>query len=1519
MAFTQIKTNLIANSAITQEKIDPLVELGGGSSVTTSNTAPVSPSSGDMWYNTINGKLYVYYNSNWVEGQSTNQGIGSRVVDVYTASANQVTFTTSSGYTVGYVDVYINGIKILPADFTATNATTVILGEVSDANDEVVIISWTLQPGVASFTSDIFTANGAQTAFTLSTTPSSKNQTSVVIDGVTQVRDTYSVNGSLLTFSETPLSNSVIEVTTARSVANVISYNDLADKPDLTGLGIKISNIQVTDSGGTVLDDTAVDTAGGYIKLTGAGFVSGCQVLINNVPATSVTFVNSTTVRAQVPATAAGTYIVYLVNPDGGVGIRVNGVTFSTTPSWVTGSSLEGIVDTAISIQLSATGASTYTLQAGSTLPTGLTLTSGGLLSGTITGLNENTIYNFTILAIDTENQDSPRAFSITITVSDPNFKSTVLAINADVNTFVRDASSNNFPVTITGDTRPSAFSPYNTNWSNFFDGTGDYLGWSGSTLSGDFTVECWVYKTAVDASGYTNVFTGTGNQQLFIDNTTAGSIGLIIGGSVIIPVSGTAVTLNAWHHLAWVREGSTCRAYVNGVQQGTGSSSASVSLNVIGRFDTGGYEMNGYISNARIVNGTCLYPSGTTFTVPTSPLTAVNNTHLLTCQSNRIIDTSSVSTPFTITKYGDVKVTAFGPFTETDTTTGSGYFDGTGDNLQVVNNAAFQFGSENFTIEFFAYFNSVAVGHTPLSMWSSSQYQFSLYTSAIGVLSYYLSSNGTTWNIASGVSCGSISAGQWIHVALVRNGSTFTPYLNGVAGTTTTSASALHNSTAFVTVGSGNGVDYFNGHISNVRIIKGTAVYNSSFTPPILALTAVANTSLLTLQTRQPVNNHSFIDHSGNNNLITRAGNASQGSFSPYSPAGWSNYFNNNPSGSQILFVPDSDAFNFGSGDFTVEAFIYRTSTRSGGGSGTGTQSGTVYAHCQNVANNGNRSHGMNVNDSTFQFYYSTNGSTDNFISWSYTFNLNQWYHVAISRSGNLIYGFVGGQLVSSQAFTATIFNSSASLAIGGFGRYPIDDGYTLLTFGGYISNLRLIKGTAVYTSAFTSPTTHLTAITNTSLLTCQNNRFIDNSTNNFTITKNGDARVVNFSPFAPTASYSPAIHGGSAYFDGSDYVTVGQGFNTSLGTRNWTAEGWIYLNTSSSTNQYAFWHYGSTVDLIAIYCRSDTGVVYAGIRATNLTETTLTGTTAFAKYGQWVHVALVRESTTSVKLYTNGVLAASVTIGATASFNETTLSALRYGAASNPDQLYMTGYLSDWRFVKGRAVYTGAFTPPISSLPFTADAVHQLEFNSAGIVDVSSRNVLETVGDAKIRTDVKKYGTGSVYFDGTGDYLKFFPDQRITQWWNKDYTIEAWINPATYWSYSSGTIGNLIGHNSPTTDSNYWSFGVNGSGQLIFYYYNGGTVYPSASSATITLNQWNHVAFTHIVGSGIKLWVNGVGNNFQTVSGTPQSDTTTGITVGAGYSSYITGYIDDLRITTGVARYTANFTPPTSTFIAR
>jgi collagen type VII alpha len=135
---------------------------------------------------------------------------------------------------------------------------------------------------------------------------------------------------------------------------------------------VKIANIQVTSNTYTVLDDTAVDTAGGYIRLNGSGFVNGCSVLINGVQASSTTFVNAGQLHAQVQATAAGTYPVYVINPDGGTAIRIPGLTFSATPSWVTASELsQGIVDTAISVQLSASLATVYSLAAGSTLSYG--------------------------------------------------------------------------------------------------------------------------------------------------------------------------------------------------------------------------------------------------------------------------------------------------------------------------------------------------------------------------------------------------------------------------------------------------------------------------------------------------------------------------------------------------------------------------------------------------------------------------------------------------------------------------------------------------------------------------------------------------------------------------------------------------------------------------------------------------------------------------------------------------------------------------------------------------------------------------------------------------------------------------------------------------------------------------------------------------------------------------------------------------------------------------------------------
>ena len=188
------------------------------------------------------------------------------------------------------------------------------------------------------------------------------------------------------------------------------------------GGGPTITNVQVTNSSYVVLNDTAVDTAGGYIKITGSKFSSGAQVYVGSILATSVSLVSSTVLNVQLPASAAGSYDLYVVNTDGSFGLKVNGVTFSPlSVTWVTGSTLDNQVSgNPISIQLSATGATGYQLQAGSTLPTGLTLSSGGLLSGTVT-VTSATTYSFTIEAYDAELQDVPRTFSMTVsTVAAP-------------------------------------------------------------------------------------------------------------------------------------------------------------------------------------------------------------------------------------------------------------------------------------------------------------------------------------------------------------------------------------------------------------------------------------------------------------------------------------------------------------------------------------------------------------------------------------------------------------------------------------------------------------------------------------------------------------------------------------------------------------------------------------------------------------------------------------------------------------------------------------------------------------------------------------------------------------------------------------------------------------------------------------------------------------------------------------------------------------------------------------------
>ena len=176
--------------------------------------------------------------------------------------------------------------------------------------------------------------------------------------------------------------------------------------------------------------------------------------------------------------------------------------------------------------------------------------------------------------------------------------------------------------------------------------------------------------------------------------------------------------------------------------------------------------------------------------------------------------------------------------------------FNGTSSHLRYADSSAFDLSSGDFTIEAWVNIASGTGLKAICSKLTASGYGGFIFAINATSLSYYLSSNGTAWNVASNALGGTLSIGTWNHVALVRNGNTFTPYLNGVAGTAITFSGTLFNPSNVIGVGAdvpGAVSDYFNGSISNLRVVKGTAVYTGNFTPPAKQLTAIAGTSLLT------------------------------------------------------------------------------------------------------------------------------------------------------------------------------------------------------------------------------------------------------------------------------------------------------------------------------------------------------------------------------------------------------------------------------------------------------------------------------------------------------------------------------------------------------------------------------------------------------------------------------------------------------------------------------------------------
>jgi hypothetical protein len=879
-----------------------------------------------------------------------------------------------------------------------------------------------------------------------------------------------------------------------------------------------------------------------------------------------------------------------------------------------------------------------------------------------------------------------------------------------------------------------------------------------------------------------------------------------------------------------------------------------------------------GGASTSVTINDTSLTPDPSDAQFPYTTL-ALHGNGTNNSQNNTFLDSSTNT--LAITRNGNPTQGTFSPYGGNWSTycfTGGNYLSFPGTNILPT-------GTENFTVELWFYRTNAWSAGGQLIATQATNNGFELYvnTSAASIrLSGYAVVSVIEYSYAT------IALNAWNHFAVTRSGNNFTMWLNGISvSTATNSVSFTAPSTSWI------GSSSFDGYFSNVRVIRGTALYSTTFTPSTVPLTSVSGTSLLTCQ------NSSWIDNSPNRVTITPVLLPTIQRFSPFSPVittptSYSGYFDG--TGDNLSLAANA-SLALGTGDFTIEMWVYNQST---------TNRLISYATFGSPI--------LYLNTSNFLLY--ENYGTGAILTSSIAVPLNTWTHIAVSRASAFTRVFINGVLGASGADT------------NNWGQNGIYIGTDLATtyMTGSISNLRVVKGTGVYTETFTPSTTPLTAIANTQLLTCQSPTFIDNSTNAFAITATGNPTPTTVNPFGFTntaSEYSTTTFGGSGYLDGTgDYLSIPANAAFTFGTNDHTIEFYYYLPSTSLASGYATqWKYSSastqqaTNDYyfqIGTAGGSNIGLLLGGGGSWGILIQPSVSINAFV--GVWTHIAWTRSGNT-FRLFFNGVQVGTGTYAGSISAQSNPMLLGQEGAGS-----YAGGYYSNFRVNNGTALYKANFAPPIAPVTAVANTSVLLNFTNAGIIDNAMMTNLETVADAKISTVQSKYGTSSMYFDGTGDYLSI-PNNPSLNLSSGDWTIEAWVYQLV------NTAGATIVEKDGVSGSSYvqYSLGCDGGGKFTIDVGSGnGTSYIqsiNASGFSNQINTWYHLAAVKS-GTTITLYIDGINRASATQTGTMVDGgkvAMVGYQTGQGSGSYWNGYIDDLRITKGYARYTSNFTPPT------
>lgn len=637
---------------------------------------------------------------------------------------------------------------------------------------------------------------------------------------------------------------------------------------------------------------------------------------------------------------------------------------------------------------------------------------------------------------------------------------------------------------------------------------------------------------------------------------------------------------------------------------------------------------------------------------------------------------------------------------------------------------------------------------------------------------------------------------------------------------------------------------------------------------------------------------NYTYLDTNGVTNFIQGANAWTFGATSgtktitstPSNTFGASVYFDGT---GDYLTVPDADPLDFGTGDFTVECFVNFSAL---------TSNRVLFDKWSSGSTGG------------WQLYWRATGTSLAFLSGNaggtgtvilQDGNVNRvaagaWYHVAVARQGTTINLFVNGTLVSS-ATDSTDYTSTVNLGIGRQISTNTND------FFGYISNARIVKGTAVYTANFTPPISNLTNISGTSLLTCQSSSTItDNSSNAYTISVFGNTGPSLLMVNEPLYDFPITINSVGATTQLSSSITVGPTRTVTLtaGTfnlNNLILTTGIFASSGSTARTLAF-----GTGKIELFSTATATIWNTG----TITNMTVTGTPLVECAGGGG--AVTKTINTGALTEANSI---DFSLLETMFYNATTTVTYTFTGNNTVKNLIING----WQIITNIAItifgnYTYSATNGITRFQ---SGVNIWTFGA-------------TSGARTITNSPANVFGASAYFDGTGDYLSVGTTSSFNALHGTSalFTIEGWM-----WFGTSAIVGmfSTIAGTVSTTDIGvgFWKDASNNLRLMIQRGVASSAVIDATSTSGVPLNRWVHVAVTYdqsLASNNCNFYINGVlsGTSSKTANAPSASNSTYSGRINALANTAGTAcFISNLRICDSIV-YAGNFTPPTSNLTA-